>query len=206
MSAVEESVKEAGEDQVTTEQPARKPKSGGSKGNPLGRIALAAGGLSPASRLLIVIVLVLLVIASGALAGWKAEQASSAKAAEADRTAAAAAAKTEIPQILTYSYKTLSRDLARGAADTTGQFKGEFNLEAQQIIEPQVPKQQVTTVAQAPVAAPVDSSGDQVTVLVFIHQTTTSKANPKGQASSSALRVTMQKVNGKWLVENYSAQ
>lgn len=211
MSAVEESVKEAGEEQVTAEQPekeakARPAKGRPAKGNPLRRIALAAGRLSPVTRLLVVVFLSLLVIASGALAGWKATQAADAKATQADRDAAASAAKTEIPQILTYSYKSLSKDLARGAADTTGQFKGEFNLEVQQIIKPQVPKEQVATKARAPVAVPIDSSGNQVTVLVFVDQSTTSKSQPKARVSQNELRVTMQKVNGKWLVENYSAQ
>lgn len=202
MSAVEETVKEAGEEQVTAEQPTEKQE----KASPLRRIALEAGRVSPVARLVIVAVLVVLVIGSGVLAGFKAKQASDAKAAAADRQAAAAAAKTEIPQILTYSYKTLSKDLARGQADTTGQFKGEFSLEAKQIIEPQVPKQQVSTRAQAPVTAPVASSGDQVTVLVFVDQSTTSKSQPKARVAASELRVTMQKVHGKWLVANYSAQ
>lgn len=206
MSAVEESVKEAGEEQVTADQSEQETKSRPAKGNPLQRTALAAGRVSPVGRTLIVVLLVLLVIAAGILAGWKASQAADAKATQADRAAATAAAKTEVPQILSYSYKTLSQDLAKGAADTTGQFKGEFNLEAQQIIEPQVPKQQVVTKAQAAAAAPVDSNGDQVTVLVFVDQSTTSKTQSKPQASQDELRVTMQKVNGKWLVENYSAQ
>lgn len=201
MSPVEESVKEAGEEQVTEEQPAKKAKV-----NPLRRIALGAGRVSPVARLVIVAVLVVLIIASGVLAGFKANQASDAQATQSDRQAAAAAAKTEIPQILTYSYKSLSKDLAKGAADTTGQFKGEFNLETQQIIEPQVPKEQLSTQAQARVAVPIDSTGNQVTVLVFLDQSTTSKAQPKAQVQQPQLRVTMQKVNGKWLVENYSAQ
>ncbi|MCL2581355.1 MAG: hypothetical protein FWE35_02745 [Streptosporangiales bacterium] len=207
MSAVEGTVEEAGEEQVTAEQPEKGAKeSRPAKGNPLRRIALGAGRLSPVTRLLVVVVLALLVIASGVVAGWKASQEANAKAVQADRQAAAAAAKTEIPQILTYSYKSLSQDLAKGAADTTGQFKGQFSMEAQQIIEPQVPKEQIATRAQAPVAVPIDSSGNQVTVLVFLDQSTTSKAQPKAQVSQNELRVTMQKTGGKWLVEEYQAQ
>jgi Mce-associated membrane protein len=171
----------------------------------LRRIALRAGRVPAAWRITIVVVLTLLVAASGVAAGILDTQTSNDTATQQERDAAAAAAKTEVPQILSYNYKTLSADLARASADTTGQFSGQFGVLAGQLIGPNATKQQTVTNATVPVAAAVDSSGNEVTVLVFVDQSTTSKQQPKAQKNASQLRVTMQKVKGRWLIEQFSA-
>jgi Mce-associated membrane protein len=169
------------------------------------RIALRAGRVPAAWRITIVVVLTLLVAASGVAAGILDTQTSNDTATQQERDAATAAAKTEVPQILSYNYKTLSADLARASADTTGQFSGQFGVLAGQLIGPNATKQQTVTNAAVPVAAAVDSSGNEVTVLVFVDQSTTSKQQPKAQKNASQLRVTMQKVKGRWLIEQFSA-
>jgi Mce-associated membrane protein len=191
-----EAVREAGEETVT--------ETGG-KVSLFRRIARRAGRIPAGWRIAIVTVLALLVAGSGVAAGILDTQTSNNTSTQQERDAAVAAAKTEIPQILSYNYKTLSADLARASADTTGQFSGQFGVLAGQLIGPNATKQQTVTKATVPVAAAVDSSGNQVTVLVFVDQSTTSKAQPKAQANASQLRVTMQKVNGRWLVEEFTA-
>ena len=46
----------------------------------------------------------------------------------------------------------------------------------------------------------VAASTDQVTVLVLLDQTTTSKATKKGRLDGSRDRVVMRKVGGTWLI------
>jgi Mce-associated membrane protein len=191
-----EAVKEADEETVT--------ETGDQVSLPR-RIARRAGRIPAGWRITTVIVLTLLVAGSGVAAGILDTQTSNNSSTQQERDAAVAAAKTEIPQILSYNYKTLSADLARASADTTGQFSGQFGVLASQLIGPNATKQQTVTKAAVPVAAAVDSSGNEVTVLVFVDQSTTSKAQPKAQTNASQLRVTMQKVNGRWLVEQFSA-
>ena len=169
------------------------------------QIARRAGRISATWRITIVVVLTLLVAASGVAAGILDTQTSNDTATQQERDTASAAAKTEIPQILSYNYKTLSADLARASADTTGQFSGQFGVLASQLIGPNAAKQQTVTKATVPVAAAMDSSGDEVTVLVFVDQSTTSKQQPKAQKNASQLRVTMRKVNGRWLIEQFAA-
>jgi Mce-associated membrane protein len=191
-----EAVKEADEETVTET---------GDKVSLPRRIARRAGRIPAGWRIATVIVLTLLVAGSGVAAGILDTQRSNNTSTQQERDAAVAAAKTEIPQVLSYNYKTLSADLARASADTTGQFSGQFGVLASQLIGPNATKQQTVTKAAVPVAAAVDSSGNEVTVLVFVDQSTTSKAQPKAQTNASQLRVTMQKVNGRWLVEQFSA-
>lgn len=171
----------------------------------LRRVALRAGRVPAGWRAATVAVLVVLVAGSGVAAGLLDTRTSNAAATGQEREEAAAAAKTEIPQILSYNYKTLSADLARASADTTGTFSGQFGVLASQYIGPNAVKQQTVTKATVPVAAAVASSGDQVTVLVFLDQSTTSKSQPKPRTSAGQLRVTMQKVKGRWLVEDFKA-
>ena len=169
------------------------------------RIALRAGRVPRGWRVTTAAVLALLVAGSGVAAYLLDTQASDKTSTQQERDAAVAAAKTEIPQVLSYNYKTLNADLARASADTTGQFSGQFGVLASQLIGPNAAKQQTVTKAAVATAAAVDSSGDEVTVLVFLNQSTTSKAQPKAQVSSSQLRVTMQNVKGRWLVEQFQA-
>lgn len=169
------------------------------------RIAVRAGRVPRRVRTSIAAALTVAVAGSGVAAGLLATQASDNASTQADRTAATAAAKTEIAQLLTYNYKTLNTDLARATADTTGQFSGEFGVMASQMIAPQAQQQQTVTRAVVPVAAAVDSSGNQVTVLVFVDQSTTNAKQPKAQVNGSQLRVTMQKVKNRWLIAQFQA-
>lgn len=207
-----ETVSEAGEDQMTDERAADAEVdadvdagAGAGKVSLPRRIARRAGRVPGRWRVAIVTVLGLLVAGSGVAAGLLDTQTSNDAATQQNRDAAVAAAKTEVAQILSYNYKTLNADIARASADTTGQFSGQFGVLASQLIGPNAVKQQTVTKAVVPVAAAVDSSGDEVTVLMFVDQSTTSKQQPKAQTNASQLRVTMQRVNGRWLVEQFTA-
>jgi len=167
------------------------------------RIALQAGRVPAGWRIATVAVLAVLIAGSGVAAWILDTQTSNNTSTQQERDGAVAA--TKIPQILSYNYKTLSADLAGASADTTGQFSGQFGLLASQLIGPNATKQKTVTKAAVPVAAAVDSSRNEVTVLVFVDQSTTSKAQPKAQPNTSQLRVTMQKVSGRWLVEQFTA-
>lgn len=201
MSAVE-TAQETGEDKVTTEQSRRSSKPGLYQ-----RISLAAGRVPPVAKILTVGILVAAIIACGVIGGLKAKQASDATTTKQNEAAATAAAKTDIGQILSYSYKTQKQDVAEGLSESTGQFKGQFTTTLEPVLQSSdMTKQQIVNKALTPVAAPLRSSGDQVVVMVFLVQQTTSKSNPKGQTSSSEILATMQKVNGKWLVEEFEAR
>ncbi|MBO0804175.1 MAG: hypothetical protein J2P25_14015 [Nocardiopsaceae bacterium] len=169
------------------------------------RIALRAGRIPLGWRIASEVVLVLLVTGSAIASVFLAMRTSGAVTTQRDRAAAVAAAKTEIPQILSYNYKTLKADLARASADTTGQFSGQFGMLASQMIGPNATKEQTVTKARVPVAAVEHSSGNQVTVLVFVDQSTTSKSQPKPVPNAGQIRVTMQKVKGRWLVAQFTA-
>jgi Mce-associated membrane protein len=126
-------------------------------------------------------------------------------AVAAARTAALAAARTEIRQILSYDYRRIGADLARARGDTTGEFRGEFQLLASQLIRPAATAQHTITWATVPGAAVVSATPDRVVVLLFIDQDTASRAAPQPQQVGSQVRVTMQRVAGRWLIAQFRA-
>lgn len=121
------------------------------------------------------------------------------------RTAALAAAATEIRQILSYDYRSIGADLTRARNDTTGQFRGEFAVLASQLIGPAASQQHTVTTAAVPAASVVSATPDQVVVLLFIDQRTQSRVRPQPQQTAGQLRVTMQRVGGRWLVAQFQA-
>jgi Mce-associated membrane protein len=124
---------------------------------------------------------------------------------ERARGAALAAATTEIRQILSYDYRNIGSDLATANSDTTGQFRGQFGILAGQLIGPAATQQHTVTTATVPNASVISATADQVVVLLFIDQSTTSKAQPKPQLTASQIRVTMEYVGGRWLVAQFQA-
>ena len=150
-------------------------------------------------------VLAVLAVAVGVTADRLAVHAQHDDAVAQARTAALAAAKTELPQILSYDYRSIGSDLATARADTTGQFRGEFNLLASQLISPVAGQQHTVTRATVPDAAVVSATADQVVVLLFIDQSTTSKKRQQPQQEASQVRVTMERSGGRWLVSQFQA-
>lgn len=121
------------------------------------------------------------------------------------RNAALTAAAAEIPQILSYDYRRIGADLARARSDTTGVFRGQFGVLASQIIGPAATQQHTVTRATVPAVSVLSATADQAVLLVFVDQSTTSKAQPAPQQAASQIRVTMQQIGGRWLVAQFQA-
>lgn len=119
--------------------------------------------------------------------------------------AARAAAAAEMPQILSYDYRSINSDLARASGYTTGEFRQQFSTLSSQIIAPAAIQQQTVTKATVPNSSVVSATADQVVVLLFVDQTTTSKAQRQPQPVASQVRVTMKQSGGRWLVAQFQA-
>jgi Mce-associated membrane protein len=52
----------------------------------------------------------------------------------------------------------------------------------------------------------VDLHPDSAVVLLFIHQTTTSKEKPEPILTANSVRVTLTKVNGSWLIAKFEPE
>jgi Mce-associated membrane protein len=158
-----------------------------------------------ARRHWIAIALTVALIASAALTGWMffsiykpdretdAEGMQSAIKAASDGTVA----------LLSYSPDSLDKDFATAKSKLTGSFLSYYTQFTEQIVAPAAKQKAVKTQAAVVRAAVSEIRPDKAVVLVFINQTTQSKDRPDASFINSAVRVTMQKIDGGWLISSF---
>lgn len=130
------------------------------------------------------------------LAGHAADRTEAASAEHA----AVAAAKTRVPAILSYNYKTLAHDLKAAQANTTGAFHGDYQKLLATVVEPSAKSKKIINKATVTGAAVVSGDAKHVVVLVFVTQSTTGASGGTPLVSGSRVNVTMTKTHGAWLV------
>jgi Mce-associated membrane protein len=101
---------------------------------------------------------------------------------------------------LSYSPDNMDRDFANAKSHLTGEFLAYYNKFTEQIVAPMVQQKHITQTAAVVRAAASELHPDSAVVLVFLNQTATSKDKPQPQATPSAVRVTLTKVDGSWLI------
>ena len=127
-----------------------------------------------------------------------------------DRETDAAAADSAIKAasdgtvaLLSYSPDSLDKDFATAKSKLTGSFLSYYTQFTEQIVAPAAKQKSVRTQAAVVRAAVSEIHPDSAVVLVFINQTTESKDRPDASFINSAVRVTMQKVDGGWLISSF---
>jgi Mce-associated membrane protein len=140
--------------------------------------------------------LIVVLAAAAATLGWKLHQAA---ALAQDRKAASTAARTAVVNILSYDYRTLDADLARGQQGLAPDFRQEYARVTATSVRPVAVRQQVVTTATVPAVSIVSATRESVEVLMFVDQLTTS-ADQKNVVNVSRVQVTMVPSDGRWLV------
>jgi Mce-associated membrane protein len=105
--------------------------------------------------------------------------------------------------LLSYSPDSLDKDFATAKSKLTGSFLSYYTQFTEQIVTPAAKQKSVKTEASVVRAAVSEIHPDTAVVLVFINQTTQSKDRPDASFINSAVRVTMQKINGGWLISSF---
>jgi Mce-associated membrane protein len=104
--------------------------------------------------------------------------------------------------ILSYHPETVDRDLAAAADRLTGSFRQQYTQLVRDVVAPGAKQQHISAVATVPTAASVSATGKHAVVLAFIDQTTTIGNDAPTQTTSS-VRVTLDKVDGRWLISQF---
>jgi Mce-associated membrane protein len=142
----------------------------------------------------------LLVLALAALNLWVASLRSDQHDINAARAAALASARTRVPAILSYDYRTIDADIEHAVANLTGAFRTDFRSLLLHQVKPAAVAKKIRTRATAVGTSAIDAHVDSVLVLVFLDQRTTSGTSATPQTDGSRVEVTMTKVHGAWLV------
>ena len=150
-------------------------------------------------------VLSVLLLASAGVTAWlyfsqfRPDQQTDAAA----REVALEAAKSGTVALLSYSPETLDRDFANAKSNLTGEFLDYYTQFTEQIVTPAAKQKQVKTSAAVVQAAVAELQPDSAVVLVFVNQNTVSKENPDGAFAASAVKVAMEKRDGRWLINAF---
>jgi len=115
------------------------------------------------------------------------------------RTDALAAAKTRVPELLSYRSGTLDQDFDRALDQTTGSFTDDYRKILTDVVEPTAKRRGISTEASVSAAGVVSGDRDQVVVLVFLTQTTTA-AGDRSSVSGSRVEVTLQRTGDDWKI------
>jgi len=113
------------------------------------------------------------------------------------------AAKSGSVALLTYSPETLDKDFAAAKSDLTGDFLSYYTEFTEKIVTPAAKEKQVKTTASVVRAAASEMHPDSAVVLLFINQVTTSKENPDGAFAASAVKVSLKKIDDRWLISAF---
>lgn len=155
-------------------------------------------------RQVLAILAVVALILSGAVF-YLLVQVKHAQAADEAGDVAVSMAGSDAEHILSYDYRTLDTNFQQALALTTGGFRTQYQQTTGQLVRPQAMKQKVIVQASTRDAGLISASDDNAVVLVFVDRITTKAGQQKPTFNQDRVRMTMTKVNGKWLVSKLDA-
>ena len=121
------------------------------------------------------------------------------------RTAAVEQARTAAVTVLSYDHETLDEDFAAALALSTGEFEQEYARTSEAAVRPVAEETRAVVEADVVSAGVVSAGPQEVRVLLFVNQTTTSTRADGPRTDQNRVRMTMQKVGDRWLVSAVDA-
>lgn len=112
------------------------------------------------------------------------------------------AASDSTVAILSYRPDTVDTELPAAADRLTGEFRDQYSQLIDDVVIPGAKQQGISAVASVPAAAGVSVSARHAVVLVLVDQTTTIGTGPPSKSTSS-VRVTLDKVDERWLISQF---
>lgn len=120
----------------------------------------------------------------------------------AGRADAVAAAQRTTTALLSYDPQRVNGLVDRVSGDLTEAFRTDYGTLISQVIAPATEQQQVTTEAEVVGTSviPEETGGDRLVALLFVNQTTRAGQEGAPRIAGSRVKVTMDDVDGHWLV------
>jgi Mce-associated membrane protein len=104
--------------------------------------------------------------------------------------------------ILSYKPETVDEQLKAAADRLAEPFRQQYTQLVNDVVAPGAKQQHISAVATVPAAASVSATGKHAVVLVFVDQTTTI-GNDAPTQSTSSVRVSLDKIDGRWLISQF---
>lgn len=104
--------------------------------------------------------------------------------------------------MLSYHADTVDKDLTTARDRLTGKFKDDYTSLTHDVVIPGAKQKHISSAVTIPAAASVSASENHAVALVFVDQTINIGNDPPTNTASS-VRVTLDKINGRWLVSQF---
>ncbi len=157
----------------------------------LGWPRLLAFGVLPAVALL---------LAMGA--GYLKWQYGSTQTADTARIESVQAAKDSTVALLSYRPDSVEKELAAARDRLTGDFRDSYTSLTNDVVIPGAEQKQISAVATVPAAASVSANESHAVVLAFVNQTVT-VGDGAPSDTASTVKVTLDKIDGRWLISGF---
>jgi Mce-associated membrane protein len=152
---------------------------------------LVAYGLLPGLALLLAVA-----------AAYLKDQVGLASESATARIESVTAAKESTIALLSYTPETAEKDLGTARDRTTGTFTESYTQLTHDVVIPGAKQKHISAVANVPAAASVSATPNHAVALVFIDQTVVMGADQPTDTASS-VRVTLDKIGGRWLISGF---
>jgi hypothetical protein len=124
------------------------------------------------------------------------------------RGEALVAATSAAQKVLSFDYRTIKADVARGKATATGPFRSEYEKSAASLLKEVGPAKAIVQ-ASVQSGSVVNAADGQVTVLLFVDQASVrqnaGQKTPVTRIDQARVQMTMTKQHGRWLVYSLSS-
>jgi len=153
-------------------------------------------------RVLVCGVLPALAMLLAAAAGYLKWRDASVRDAQVARIESVHAATDNTIALLSYRPDTVEKDLGAARDRLTGTFRDSYTALTHDVVIPGAKQKQISATAAVPAAASVSANQDHAVVLVLVNQTVI-VGNDAPTSTASSVRVTLDKIGGRWLISGF---
>jgi Mce-associated membrane protein len=154
------------------------------------------------SRVLAYGVLPTAAFALAVVAGWAKWVDGSARDADQARIDSVAAARGSTIAMLSYQPDSVEQQLGAARGLLTGDFRDSYSKLTHDVVIPGAKQKHISAVATVPAVASISATPDHAVVLAFVDQTAII-GDSAPTDTASCVRVSLDKVGGRWLVSKF---
>ncbi|MHA7662524.1 hypothetical protein [Mycolicibacterium sp. HS_4_1] len=153
------------------------------------------------TRIVYIILPVLVMMIGGAI-GYLKYADGTFHAEQTSRAHAVEAAKQITTAMLSYKPDSVDKDLGAAQDRLTGDFRNAYTALVDKVVIPGAKERHIISQATVAAAGPSSADGHHAVVLLFVDQTITIGTDPPTNTASS-VRVSLDKVDGQWMVSKF---
>lgn len=118
------------------------------------------------------------------------------------RSESVRAASDDTVALLSYHADSADKELGAARDQLTGDFKDAYTALIHEVVIPGAKEKHISSVAKVTAASSVSASSDHAVALLFVNQTVTI-GDGAPTDTQPVIKVTLDKVNGRWLVSRF---